>query len=326
MSHVAWYFISAIIVATVLLVTPVGAVRRDGTSSSFSDSPYYPVPYDSASSMTSLILSAAAYCPDAVVRTFSCSLCTNPLVSRFTVVDTVANQTHNIYGFVGFIEPDQASKTVSVFAAFRGTDSLYDWLFADFDVVQRPYHPELAPSMYVHEGFYEAYMSIHAQIRDLVQYVRDRYDTKELDLTCTGHSLGGAISVIACAELTVALGLKQKAMVVNFGQPRVGNDNFARFSTDFFRAFYRAIHWKDLVPHVPFSFDGEFGYLHGGQEMWYSEDSSSFLQCAVGEDPMCSDQDADLSIKDHLYYLGVHVAGGDVCTTQERISYDASFA
>jgi len=45
------------------------------------------------------------------------------------------------------------------------------------------------------------------------------------------------------------------------GQPRVGNDKFAQFMTQFIPNTYRIVHYADQVPHVPQS---ALGFKHSG--------------------------------------------------------------
>lgn len=75
----------------------------------------------------------------------------------------------------------------------------------------------------------------------------------------TGHSLGGALAVMAAAHL------QNKYKMVQYlytqGQPRVGNDNFAQFMTKFIPNTYRIVHYADQVPHVPQSV---LGFKHSG--------------------------------------------------------------
>jgi len=64
----------------------------------------------------------------------------------------------------------------------------------------------------------------------------------------TGHSLGAALAHLA------ALALIKEGLVVsliNFGQPRVGDKNFATFSQFTLGDQWRVVHHKDIVPHTP---------------------------------------------------------------------------
>lgn len=71
---------------------------------------------------------------------------------------------------------------------------------------------------------------------------------------------------------------------------------------------YRVVHNADVVPHVP---PMAVGYRHTVEEVWYTENASSFTACSVknGEDPKCSDSlTLPVSIADHLTYLNVPIS------------------
>ena len=75
----------------------------------------------------------------------------------------------------------------------------------------------------------------------------------------TGHSLGGALAVIAAAELQSRY--NSVYSLYTFGQPRVGNDKFGQFMTGYIPLTFRIVHYADEVPHVPQSI---LGYKHEG--------------------------------------------------------------
>jgi len=71
---------------------------------------------------------------------------------------------------------------------------------------------------------------------------------------------------------------------------------------------YRVVHYADIVPHVP---PMSFGYRHTVEEIWYTENSSSYTACSVkeGEDPKCSDSlTLPVSVSDHLTYLNIPIS------------------
>ena len=65
----------------------------------------------------------------------------------------------------------------------------------------------------------------------------------------TGHSLGGALAVMAAAHLQHKY--KVVELLYTLGQPRVGNYYFASFMTQFIPNTYRIVHYTDIVPHIP---------------------------------------------------------------------------
>ncbi len=137
-----------------------------------------------------------------------------------------------------------------VFVAFRGTEGkLEDWTTnAQYDLVP-------AVGGKVHEGFWNATQSI---MGDLAQAL-DTFCAQGQQVWLTGHSLGGALAMLATAYF-VEQGI-QPAGLYTFGQPRVGDSTFAyRLQTAYTKA-YRVVCEGDVVSCVP---PQNMGYEHTG--------------------------------------------------------------
>jgi len=89
--------------------------------------------------------------------------------------------------------------------------------------------------------------------------------------------------------------------MINFGQPRVGDSDYAAFSDAKFPNQWRMVHHKDIVPHVP-SEMWPFYFYHTSTEV-FEDKGGNYKVCAPGEDPTCSDQYWTFSISDHLTYM-----------------------
>jgi len=134
--------------------------------------------------------------------------------------------------------------------AFRGTEKeLDDWL-TDVNAVPAT---GLAEGIKVHKGFWEA---LHNGRDDQGRNVLERItaicksdDAKdgELDLPCyfTGHSLGGALALLATRELATK---NVAGACYTYGAPRVANyEYFKNMKTP----VYRVVNSSDIVPRVP---------------------------------------------------------------------------
>lgn len=153
----------------------------------------------------------------------------------------------------GFIVKREAAPSHPGMAVlvFRGTTSMKDWqtnlngglsepealkqevehLHADKEGLKDG-EPRL------HEGFWRAYLQIEARIEPTLTQV------EHLPLYITGHSLGGAVAVVA----TWRNEAPRNAACYTFGSPRVGNGDFAgRFKTP----IYRIVNGPDPVAFVP---------------------------------------------------------------------------
>ena len=91
----------------------------------------------------------------------------------------------------------------------------------------------------VHSGFQSAYNQVKRDVEDAVDKLPNDYS-----LYITGHSLGGALAVIAAKNLE----RDSLAACYTFGSPRVGNEEFG----EGIRApIYRIVNAADGVPRVP---------------------------------------------------------------------------
>ena len=112
--------------------------------------------------------------------------------------------------------------------------------------------------------------------------------------------------------------------MINFGQPRVGEKNYAAFSNTKMPNQYRVVHDKDLVPHNPSS-GSLLDFWHTHYEEW-EQKSGVVKQCdASGEDPTCSDSVNILllNVDDHLVYLGMCMGTG--CGTCPNLTSTEAF-
>ena len=120
--------------------------------------------------------------------------------------------------------------------AFRGTEA-NSWKDVKTDLRARFYKGE--HGVKVHTGFRNAYRQVSDQVREAVDNLPAGYT-----LYVTGHSLGGALAVIATKELE----RDSLAACYTFGSPRVGDEEFG----ETVRApIYRVVNAADGVPRVP---------------------------------------------------------------------------
>eukprot|EP01126_Amoeba_proteus_P055185 TRINITY_DN6831_c0_g1_i1.p1 TRINITY_DN6831_c0_g1~~TRINITY_DN6831_c0_g1_i1.p1 ORF type:complete len:278 (+),score=41.62 TRINITY_DN6831_c0_g1_i1:248-1081(+) len=236
----------------------------------------------------------AAYCSGNVgqgVKNWDCDVCRKyPGVSATEVSD---NET-NANGFVAY-NPNNKEIVIS----FCGTDplSIKDWI-DDIDTIQIDY--DACNDCKVHRGFYLTYLSVKPQVLSALDFYLATYPTSPV--TVTGHSLGAALAV-HCAidlKLTKKIGVLE---LYNFGQPRVGNIEFAQFYVQQVATNWRVTHWRDPVPHLPLE---DWSFHQQFYEVFYDQPQTSYTICdKSGEDPSCSDRfSLDLRVDDHLNYVG----------------------
>lgn len=164
--------------------------------------------------------------------------------SEFLLLDVIdVNETQ---GFVcKRVVDDQPPYLV---LAFRGTEKkISDWL-TDARCV-----PTLEGKSKVHTGFLAAFVSktdaVGKTVKEVVEEILARPEAKYpsgelLPLFITGHSLGGALALLA----TRLVAPNVNGACYTFGAPRVGNyEYFRRIKTP----VYRIVNSSDIVPRVP---------------------------------------------------------------------------
>ncbi|MFI7101033.1 lipase family protein [Streptomyces sp. NPDC050161] len=133
-----------------------------------------------------------------------------------------------------------------IVTAFRGTEpvQLRDWLS---DATTPPW-PGPGGTGFLHYGFAEALDAAWSHILGAVQEFRDHAQT----VWFTGHSLGGALAMLAGARLHFEEPRLTADGVYTFGQPRTCDRLLAgAFDKAFDRRMYRFVNNNDIVPQLP---------------------------------------------------------------------------
>ena len=129
--------------------------------------------------------------------------------------------------------------------AFRGTEK-EDIRDIKTDLNARFYKDDNGAK--IHTGFYKAFKGVEKDIREELKKLTD------YSLYITGHSLGGALALIATREINS----DNLAACYTFGSPKVGNSEFG----DPIKApIYRVVNAVDIVPCLPDTYIIEILYL-----------------------------------------------------------------
>ncbi|KAI9911479.1 hypothetical protein PsorP6_009245 [Peronosclerospora sorghi] len=99
----------------------------------------------------------------------------------------------------------------------------------------------------VHRGFWIAYESIREELKEVTRLILDEHPG--VSLYVTGHSMGGALAVLAAYDLAVNFNLQ--VTMYNFGGPRVGNPSFRQHYDSCVPTSYRVVMDGDIVPGWP---------------------------------------------------------------------------
>jgi len=164
--------------------------------------------------------------------------------SEFKLIDTI--DVGETQGFAcKYIKPNESPYVV---IAFSGTEKkISDWL-TDVDAV-----PTTIDKAKVHTGFHKAFNKVEDQngmtVKDRINQIMQNQEFIDnngvpLPLFITGHSLGGALALLA----TKFLAFDITGACYTFGAPRVANyEYFDHVKTP----VYRVVNSSDIVPRVP---------------------------------------------------------------------------
>lgn len=129
---------------------------------------------------------------------------------------------------------------------FCGTNEKKDWL-TNLDIAKVPSIRDMGM---IHRGFTHAYEAIR-------EYLLCEYSSPN-QIIFTGHSLGGALATVAAADAGLF------GTVYTFGQPRVGDKQFALQYKLNTAHHTRVVHNNDIVTRVP----SVWRFKHVGTELY----------------------------------------------------------
>lgn len=154
---------------------------------------------------------------------------------------------HSTSGFVDRIYGGKYNEVVAdiyvlqnaTWVVFRGTDDVRDVLY-DLDFCELDLRPELS-GVRVHRGFWEMFRCIQNAVFNAVGHPDE--------LHVTGHSMGGALALIAAPFLASP---GTSAYCYGIAAPRVGNAEFCKFHRSKVKRTLVLMNKNDPVPHHPF--------------------------------------------------------------------------
>jgi hypothetical protein len=138
----------------------------------------------------------------------------------------------------------------AVIVAFRGTEP-DQW--KDFMTDMKAHQIELGTAGKVHAGFRSGLLSVWNQVQPEVE----RLAASGKSVWMTGHSLGGALAVLAAHQY------QKPATVYTFGAPRIGDADFVKH---YQQPTFRVVNNTDLVAEVP----PPLWYQHVGELIYFN--------------------------------------------------------
>ncbi|EFQ29359.1 lipase [Colletotrichum graminicola] len=200
----------------------------------------------------------------------------------------------------------------AIIVAFRGTYSFSNAII-DLSTIPQEYVPYPSPDdggqpskqpkhkckeCTVHMGFLASWRQARNLVVPEVKKLRDQYPDYPIHMV--GHSLGGAVAMLASLEFKVSFGW-DNIVVTTFGEPKVGNQGLCNYVDEVFgldnekdenlskRSYRRVTHADDPVPLLPLT---EWGYKpHAGEYYISKVDLSPSLEdvivCRGDSDARC---------------------------------------
>ena len=265
--------------------------------------------------------SAMTHCDPALIESWNCGVACLNLTGYqpfFAQMVNVSSQE----SFVFALLQDPSEK--KLVTAYRGTVGNFELLLEVLQGDPVPYNLTDIPGALVDDYFYNHYITY---IRSLViEQLQEAYQLyPDYEFVFTGHSLGAALATLTAFD-AVSQGVvpREQSKLYNFGSPRVGNYILAQAIQDAIPEIYRVVHWRDLVPHVPFcakdatgvcvknatslnSLPMQWPAYHLEPEIFFDDKNTDYTHCNGGEDPECSDQFSlvQTSMDWHYVYLNI---------------------
>jgi hypothetical protein len=189
-----------------------------------------------------------------------------------------------------------------------------------------------------HSGFWQSWQEAKPKVLEVITSARKKFPKNKIIVT--GHSLGGAISTIAAADLrssgipvdlvndgSLTRSPSLTSIQYSFGAPRVGNQLLADYvqkpKTELGGNF-RVTHYNDPVPRLPPAF---LGYAHYIPEIYISTknektvDLAEILQLDAASVSKGNEQFTTVDVAAHRWYFNAisacYIAGQQSSNTTE---------
>jgi triacylglycerol lipase len=166
------------------------------------------------------------------------------LLKTFQCYDSYSNKYRNM---VVMYKSDNM-----IIISFSGTKYLSEWVDdANFSQTNSEFYND--PNILIHVGFYSMYKSMR---NDFFQTLQENININ-MNIVCTGHSLGGSLAAICYVDILKNLDKLNfndsiKIFLYTFASPRVGNIEFANFinnaNNNSNTIAYRVVNTEDIIP------------------------------------------------------------------------------
>lgn len=135
----------------------------------------------------------------------------------------------------------------STMVSFRGSHDINDLL--SFLNMKKKRLNIRDHSVYIHNGIFNMFESIE---NDLTDHILNRPKLEDRSITFCGHSMGGAIAMVAAAYYGSLTGDKTTIACHSFGSPKVGDKSFVEWHKKHVDESFNITDKNDIVCSFPF--------------------------------------------------------------------------
>ncbi|KAJ9087744.1 hypothetical protein DSO57_1030192 [Entomophthora muscae] len=243
------------------------------------------------------------YCSDKQLKKWDCRGCKQVPNGRF-----VSSFDSLVQGGHGYVAVDRERKRIVI--SFRGTDNKRNVLM-DLLLVRQPLSYANDKDVTVSKGFLSTMESL--DFITPLQRLIGGGQYSDYKIAFVGHSLGGAVASLALIKAQSTLKIDWNRLeLYTYGEPRIGNSNFARWFNQKPIASARVVNNTDPVSLAISTTISD--YRHHMNELWIEgpPDSYKLKICSTDqlEDPECSYKvhPNKYTELDHSIYFGVYIS------------------
>ncbi|KXN72401.1 alpha/beta-hydrolase [Conidiobolus coronatus NRRL 28638] len=243
------------------------------------------------------LYSNAAYCDIQMISTWSCKQCKSADSSLvMSEIKQINDEYGNLFGYIGV-------NRNRIILAFRGTQNLPNVL-TDVNYVLDKYKTKKGIEFGIHRGVKQAVESLLSVTIEHLKYFKGKYkNMPNIPIYITGHSLGGSLANLMTMRLEDLEYIKwENTRLYTFGQPRVGDQNYANYINSQSKLTYRRVVVdQDIFTNTP---NRLLGYSHSGH-LHFRKNNVEDKSCDKDvEQPRCYNFVNPATISHHTNYLG----------------------
>ncbi|KAJ9065188.1 hypothetical protein DSO57_1022222 [Entomophthora muscae] len=233
------------------------------------------IPNSEAEAYRAVHHAGLSYCPASAVRNMICKACRR-LGGGVEVIDIFTDYTYQGRAVLLFDKHHN-----QIVLSYRGSLFLENWIQ---DLVYLMAPVPYAKGAKIQLGFKQMHQKLYTDIIGPLREALDKYPDSKL--LVTGHSLGAALATVMASDLLHREVVhSQRLNVITFGEPRVGNLEFARWYNSQPAHITRIVNENDIVPHLN---PASLGYVNHVSEMYIQNNRSRICSSIDLEDVTCS--------------------------------------